>query len=184
MPKRDAADKGKDKFYVGDGDDLGIFARVLFALLFTPFAIFQMLFVPKLLPMERMLMDAVLEHMSAEDQKRLKIQLWEHNINSREGSVNAPENVFQQWWLVIMANYSFRPFIDAPGHFVLLATVKFLLDGKEVTFDLFSLGGVLCFLQFNRNINERRTDIEIVGVDTEPAVLDEHGKFLRFAREG
>ncbi|MEO9819255.1 MAG: hypothetical protein ABJ370_22900 [Paracoccaceae bacterium] len=39
-------------------------------------------------------------------------------------------------------------------------------------------------LPFNDGRNEYRTDIEIVSVDTEPVVLEEHGKFLRFAKEG
>lgn len=178
MPRRDAAVKGD---FDGSPFDMCVFTNVFLALISTPGTIFQILFVPKLFRLERKLMDIVLENLPEAERRKLKFQLWECNVNSRGGSVHAPMNVFQQWRVFYMGSYSFRPFKDAPGHFTLLTTVKFLLDGKEVTFDLFSLGGVLHSLQFNRGIDERRTDIEILSVDTEPVVLDERGNFLRFA---
>ncbi|MEP1014701.1 MAG: hypothetical protein ABJG80_17720 [Paracoccaceae bacterium] len=187
MPKRDAAVKGD--FYVSDITwDLWIFSLVM-NILFAPVFIILILLIPKLRPLERKLLDVVSDHMSEEDQKRLKLQLRENNTSTRSGGMTTPENIFQQWYLIPFEPFSFHPFVDAPGHFILLATVKFKLDGKTVTFDLFSLEGVLFSLRFkslpfNDGRNEYRTDIEILSVDTEPVVLDEHGKFLRFANEG
>lgn len=187
MPKRDAAVKGD--FFVSDKIEISWFTRLVLDVLFSPVLIFQILFIPKLRPLERKLLDVVIDHMSEEDQKRLKLQLWENNLNSRSGGMTSPENIFQQWYFIPFRSFSFRPFVDAPGHFILLATVKFKLDGKRVTFDLFSLKGVLFSLRFkslpfNDGRSEYRTDIEIVSVDIEPVVLDDRGKFLRFANEG
>lgn len=178
MPQRDAAVKAD--YFVSAKRPISYLGLLFLSVLYTPGAIFQMLFVPKLRPLERALLQVLSDALPEAERKKLRWQLRENNINSREGPLNAPENVFQRWTLVPLPHASFRPFVNVPGHFVLLATIKFKLDGKSITFDLFSLGGVLHSLQFDSRVDDYRTDIEILRVDTEPVVLDENGRFLRF----
>ncbi len=180
MPKRNAAVKSD---YWAENVKLSKMGTAFLSLLFTPYVLIRILFLPKLVPLEQAIINSVLMELSEEDAEKLKIQLKEVSIIQRQDTKRYSESTMFRWRLLYLSQSSKRPFKHVEGHCIIFTTVKFKVDQKTILCDLINMDGVLAFFLFNKNIRNYsdRTDIEIIDVDTDAVVIDRKGAFVSYA---